>query len=221
MMFLYAKLFLITALIYGITPSMPFAATNPHSVVRSEDGQFVRTSDANCVRTRWSSEHDACATELVRQTESVTSQEKKIVPGKPEARKTNELTHDEKTIYFVFNRSTLTPEGTERLATLARILKADQSVKEAKIVGYADRIGSNEYNQQLSQKRAESVRDYLIDNGYTNARVTETRWVGEEQPSTNCGANEKRAQLIECLQNDRRVEVEMVYLNDKKQAQVK
>ena len=49
-----------------------------------------------------------------------------------------------------------------RLDTLANVLKSDQSVKEAKIVGYADRIGSVSYNEQLSQKRAETVRDYLI-----------------------------------------------------------
>jgi len=56
--------------------------------------------------------------------------------------------------------------------------------------------------------------------GYTNARVTETRWVGEEEPSTNCEAAEKRTQLIACLQKDRRVEVDMVYLNEKQRVQV-
>ena len=156
---------------------------------------------------------------LVVQSERV-AQQKMIVQRKPEMRRTSELTREEKTVYFVFNRSTLTSQGKERLNALASMLKADQSVKESKVVGFADRIGSNDYNQQLSQKRAESVRDYLIENGYTNARVTETRWVGEEEPSTNCGASEGRSKLIECLQNDRRVEIEMVYLNEEQHHQI-
>ena len=55
------------------------------------------------------------------------------------------------------------------------------------------------------------MRDYLIAKGTTNASVTATRWVGESEPSTNCPATHNRAQLITCLHNDRRVEVNIEY----------
>lgn len=189
------------------------AGTDDRSPVRATGGEIVRSSNANCVRTNSLADQDACKPASVMRTERVVQQTKKV-QHKAEPPKTNELSKDEKTVYFDFNGSALTPSAKERLNTLASSLKADQSVKEAMIVGSADRIGTNGYNEQLSQKRAEAVRDYLIENGYTKARVTETRWVGEEKPLTNCAATQKRTQLIACLQNDRRVEVEMVYLTN-------
>ena len=104
----------------------------------------------------------------------------------------------------------MTPEAKNRLNTLVNVLKSDQGIKEARIVGYADRIGSVAYNQQLSQKRAETVRDYLVLNGYTNARVTDTHWVGKSEPTTSCPA-QARSSLIQCLHNDRKVAVEIEY----------
>ena len=65
-----------------------------------------------------------------------------------------------------------------------------------------------------------SLRGLNFEIRCGNARVTETRWVGEEEPSTNCGASEGRSKLIECLQNDRRVEIEMVYLNEEQHHQI-
>ena len=186
------------------------ASPNNQSVLRDGGGQIVRGSNANCVRTSWTTDHDPCAAVAVRQTERI-AKKADVVQQKYVMRKASELRKEEKTVFFVFNKSSLTPEAKERLNTLASTLKADQSVKEAKIVGFADRIGSNAYNERLSQKRAESVRDYLINSGYTNAQVTETRWVGEQEPSTSCASDKKRPQLIECLQDDRRVEVEIVY----------
>jgi outer membrane protein OmpA-like peptidoglycan-associated protein len=174
------------------------AGTDYTDVVRDMEGQIVRSSNGNCVRTQWEACCDACAPQRAAQWR--------------ERRTTDVLTREERTVYFKFNRANLTPEAKQRLDTLADALKSDLSVKEAKIIGYADRIGSVAYNERLSQKRAQTVSAYLIAQGYTNARVTETRWVGKSEPSTNCPATEARPQLIECLQNDRRVEVEIEYL---------
>ncbi|MDX2027943.1 MAG: OmpA family protein [Alphaproteobacteria bacterium] len=190
---------LVLAGCYDMTTADSGCRPDCREVVRDRQGHIVHSSNGNCVRTQWMTDHDACASQYVAQE---TVRERRT-----------ELTKEERTVYFAFDRAALSSESRKRLSTLANTLKSDQSVKEARIVGYADRIGSTSYNEKLSKKRAQAVRDYLVANGYTNARVTETRWVGESEPATNCPA-EARSQLIECLQSDRRVEVEIEYIQE-------
>lgn len=64
-------------------------------------------------------------------------------------------------VLFDFNKYTLKPEARERLAKISGIVLAYPDLK-LQIEGYTDSIGSDEYNQQLSEKRAEAVRDYLV-----------------------------------------------------------
>ncbi|THF65974.1 hypothetical protein E6C76_09185 [Pseudothauera nasutitermitis] len=75
-------------------------------------------------------------------------------------------------------------------------------------VGHTDRLGSNAYNQRLSERRVAAVKSYLVSQGVEAGRIyTEGR--GESQPLTGtaCDAIVNRAELIACLQPDRRVEV--------------
>ena len=199
----YTKTLLLVGLLFVGLASAAKAAVDERAPVYDKTGRIVRTVEAECVRTKWLNDNDRCASRpLVKMVQQQT------------VRKVKDFSKDERTVYFVFDRSFLTEDSKNRLNTLTTALKADVSVKEAKIVGFADRIGRNDYNQRLSQKRAETVRDYLIENGYTKASVTDTRWVGEEEPRANCEGVTPRAKLIDCLQVDRRVEVEMVYLEE-------
>jgi outer membrane protein OmpA-like peptidoglycan-associated protein len=193
------KLFILAGLLLAGVPSIANAEANYHDVVIDSEGEIARNSYGNCIRSSQLTDRDLCPSENVVQQQTVQK-----------TRQTTELTEEQRTVYFQFNRATLTPEAKQRLDTLVSALKSNQSIKEARIVGYADRIGSVSYNQQLSQKRAETVRDYLVANGYTNARVTDTRWVGKSEPTTNC-PKEKRSLLIQCLHNDRKVAVEIEY----------
>ncbi len=118
----------------------------------------------------------------------------------------------ERTVYFDYKRSHLTAEARQTLDSLAEKLKSDSHIKQARVVGYADRIGSDAYNEKLSEARADSVREYLISRGFAKVGSTETRWLGESAPKTDCPKNMKRKKLIECLATDRRVEVEIDYL---------
>jgi outer membrane protein OmpA-like peptidoglycan-associated protein len=198
------KIFLLTALVLTGAAGLARAEANYHDVVRDSEDQIVYDSFGSCVRTKWMVDRDACAPQVMAQQ-----------TVKQQIRRTVALTQEDRTVYFAFDHASLSPEAKDRLNTLVNALKSNESVKEARVVGYADRIGSVAYNQRLSQKRAETVRDYLIANGYTDARVTETRWVGKSEPSTNCPAAAVSAQLIECLHNDRRVEVEIGYKDDR------
>lgn len=67
-------------------------------------------------------------------------------------------------VLFDFNKYTLKPEARERLARISGIVLAYPDLK-LQIEGYTDSIGSEEYNQTLSEKRAEAVRDYIVTSG--------------------------------------------------------
>ena len=108
---------------------------------------------------------------------------------------------------FDFDKAELKSEGKAKLDELPRML---QGVKYEVIqaIGHTDRIGSAKYNQQLSVKRAEAVKKYLVDKGVEPGRIrAEGR--GKTQPLTKpdtCKGKQNKA-LIACLQPDRRVAV--------------
>jgi outer membrane protein OmpA-like peptidoglycan-associated protein len=67
-------------------------------------------------------------------------------------------------VLFDFNKYTLKPEARERLARISGIVLAYPDL-HLNIEGYTDSIGSDQYNQTLSEKRAATVRDYLVTSG--------------------------------------------------------
>ncbi|STS89573.1 outer membrane protein A [Klebsiella variicola] len=77
-------------------------------------------------------------------------------------------------------------------------------------MGFTDRIGSEAYNQQLSEKRAQSVVDYLVAKGIPAGKIS-ARGMGKSNPVTGntCDNVKARAALIDCLAPDRRVEIEV------------
>ena len=111
---------------------------------------------------------------------------------------------------FDFNKADLRPAGKAALDDFLEKMKGiDPEVIIA--VGHADRFGSDDYNQRLSERRAAAVKAYLMSKGVDSNRIhTEGR--GEKQPVTKAGECDgaKSAKTIACLQPDRRVEVEVV-----------
>ncbi|MGA8764781.1 MAG: OmpA family protein [Candidatus Sulfotelmatobacter sp.] len=83
-------------------------------------------------------------------------------------------------VLFDFNKYTLKPEARERLARISGIVLAYPDLK-LEIEGYTDSIGSDEYNQTLSEKRAQAVRDYLVTSGVSMNSVT-ARGLGKADP---------------------------------------
>ncbi len=83
-------------------------------------------------------------------------------------------------VLFDFNKYTLKPEARERLAKISGIVLAYPDLK-LEIDGYTDSVGSDEYNQTLSDKRAEAVRDYLTSSGVSASNV-EARGMGKADP---------------------------------------
>lgn len=111
---------------------------------------------------------------------------------------------------FDFDQSTLRPAGKAALDDF--VIRLD-GIKPDVInaTGHTDRLGSESYNQRLSERRVLTVRTYLISKGVASSRIhTEGR--GESQPVTKAGDCDgaKSRKVIACLQPDRRVEVEVV-----------
>ena len=110
---------------------------------------------------------------------------------------------------FAFDKSMLKPEGKAMLEDLVRQLNgATYDVVSA--TGHTDRFGSNEYNQKLSERRANAVKEYLVSKDILASRI-DAGGKGETQPITKAGecTGAKSAKVIACLQPDRRVDVEM------------
>jgi outer membrane protein OmpA-like peptidoglycan-associated protein len=74
-------------------------------------------------------------------------------------------------VLFDFNQYTLKPGAREKMAKVSGILLAYPGLK-IRLEGHTDAIGSDDYNQTLSEKRAEAVRTYLVDQGVPGDAVS-------------------------------------------------
>jgi len=122
---------------------------------------------------------------------------------------TKRVTLDADTL-FDFNKAVLRPAGRTALDEFLDKIK-DMNPEMIMAVGHADRIGSEGYNQRLSEHRVAAVKTYLVSKGIEASRI-HTEGKGETQPVTKAGecAGKKSAKVIACLQPDRRVEIEVV-----------
>lgn len=114
------------------------------------------------------------------------------------------LTNDQT---FSFNKAILSSAAKARIddevvSKLAACSKIDVIVA----TGHSDRLGSQQYNQKLSEKRAVTVAAYLKSKG-VSAQI-ETRGAGKTQPIKSCDSKLGRKKLIECLAPNRRVVIE-------------
>ena len=110
---------------------------------------------------------------------------------------------------FDFNKATLTNEAKAKLDSevIAR-LKQIRSIRYINVNGHTDRLGSAQYNQKLSEKRAEAVKAYLIAKGADASKI-ETLGFGKTLPVKSCPDQKDRKALIACLAPNRRVVVEV------------
>jgi outer membrane protein OmpA-like peptidoglycan-associated protein len=108
---------------------------------------------------------------------------------------------------FDFDKAELKPEGKEAIdrQVIAKLSQM-QKLELVLVTGHTDRIGTVDYNQALSLRRADAVRDYLVSKGVPKDKI-ETIGMGLKQPLVQCD-QKNRKELIACLAPNRRVEVE-------------
>ncbi|AIY40516.1 Outer membrane protein A precursor [Collimonas arenae] len=95
-----------------------------------------------------------------------------------------------------------------KLDEIASTLSANPQINSVTVTGYTDRLGSDRYNQGLSQRRAEAVKKYLTGQGVAGERLSAVG-KGKANPVVECN-QKRRAELIKCLEPNRRVEVEQI-----------
>src|SRR5450830_166365 len=104
---------------------------------------------------------------------------------------------------FGFDKYKLSNDGTAALDEVVTKLKAHPEFELVMVTGHADRIGSVAYNQKLSERRANAVKQYLVAQGVEDSRL-QAVGKGKSEPVAECkGAKSKK--LIECLAPNRRV----------------
>ena len=103
-------------------------------------------------------------------------------------------------VLFDFNQASLKPGAREKLSKLAGIMLAYPGVYRMEIEGHTDGVGSQDYNQKLSEDRAETVHAYLVKEGIATDRIVAVRGFGKIRPVATNDTPEGR-------QQNRRVEI--------------
>ena len=108
---------------------------------------------------------------------------------------------------FGFDKANLKDEGKAALDEAAAKIKANPEIKAVIVTGHTDRIGSDAYNQKLSERRANQVKDYLAGQG-VDPSIIEAVGKGESEPVVECAGNKATKKLVSCLQPNRRVTIQ-------------
>ncbi len=172
------------------------------SYVGAKKDQYLKDSSGDCVRTsRWKKEDMTveCGAEPVVEA-------KKAPPPPPPPPPPAEPVYEKTTLsagaLFDFNSATLKADGKKAIEAVAENIRSKgASVVDIDIIGHTDSVGSEEYNQQLSVRRATAVRDYIVSNyPKVDASLIDVSGKGESSPIADNKTAEGRAQ-------NRRVEV--------------
>jgi OOP family OmpA-OmpF porin len=130
-------------------------------------------------------------------------------PPKPLARKFDLRTDGT----FEFNKAVLTPDGKKQVDDIVTAMRKESTtVTSAEVIGHADPIGSDKYNQKLSEARANAIRDYMVSQGVPAGAIRvegrgETQLKVTEADCKAKGQAKTRAARIKCFEPNRRVEV--------------
>lgn len=186
--------------------------------LQDSHGVIIRSQNGLCWRSGYWTPADAvagCDGELVPPivkptapdiVPPVAAQHTPVIPPVPKRCDFTVTLSSDQT--FAFNKAVLGRAAKKRidndvLSKLAGCARVDTVL----ITGHADRLGSQQYNQKLSEKRANAVAAYLKSKGVT-AEV-DTLGAGKTQPVTSCTDKLPRKKLIECLAPNRRVVIEV------------
>ncbi len=110
---------------------------------------------------------------------------------------------------FPFDGSQLSEEGSEAIADVVHQVNAANVTNATyTVTGYTDRLGSEAYNQRLSEARAQAAADGLVTSGVAPHQIVSVEGKGPANPVTGSECDGlARKDLIKCLAPDRRVEI--------------
>lgn len=202
----------LSAVLVALLASTGAMAHEIHGYTTSEQsGEVVRNNYGEC----WENTYLDKATNGLVECGDKAKEEKRT-----ETVEVNETVSLKSEFLFGFDKSTLRPEATTTLNELAQRLNNSQ-VQAVRVEGNTDFMGTDAYNQKLSEKRATTVANYLVGQGVPADKITAVG-LGESQAkmTAQCQAEvaklgrkvskaKKRAALIACIEPDRRVDVQI------------
>lgn len=106
-------------------------------------------------------------------------------------------------VYFSFDSA-----EAGNIQDIVNYIETLKQLDSVTLVGHADRLGSDEYNDALSKRRVDAVEAKLINNGVDSSKIT-TDFKGERIPAQSCEDTDS-TELIDCLFANRRVEIEII-----------
>jgi len=216
-----ATLALSSLLVATVTAFSAQAAMSPGHAYDVATGNVVRDGGRACVRTSFWQRENAikeCNPELFPEPKVVAAPAPKPAPAPvvapppppPPAPKVVVAPKPKVMVFgaaalFAVNKAELTPAGEQKLREYREQARAEISAATlVKITGHTDNTGTAEYNQQLSVRRAQTVRDYLVKLG-ANPSIMQVAGVGAANPIADNKTAAGRAE-------NRRVEVEVTGL---------
>lgn len=203
------KLNLIALAFSALIPLSSFAmdtqnGSNPSGYLTDSSGQVVRSGTGLC----WKTSADAvpgvnCDGDSEKQAEvspavNPTAQDDVVASPTDNA----VVKTISEVILFDFDSSDLKFEEIEKLNNIILSLGKDMNMYTLHVTGHADPVGTNKYNQKLSERRTNTVADYLISKG-VEANTLDEASKGESEPVVSCVKKHPNV----CNQPNRRVEI--------------
>ena len=111
---------------------------------------------------------------------------------------------------FDFDKAIIKDKSNQALDEIVTKIKEHGDVQFVLVTGHTDRIGSDAYNQKLSERRATAVRKYLAAHGVDGRRI-KSEGKGEAEPVVDCKGVKGTKPLIECLAPNRRVVIDATH----------
>lgn len=184
-------------------------ATLAVGVVHAEDGywfssagEVVRSGFGEC----WHTGYWAADMSIVGCDGKVAAAPAPVAEPEPVPKPAPAVTSAEATVNFGFDKADLDADAMAAIDTLVSDARSRGAIRAVRLTGHADRIGTEDYNMDLSLRRAGSVSDYLIQRGGVDPQAIEIGGRGEAEPLVGC-EGERGAAAIRCLAPNRRVDV--------------
>ena len=133
-----------------------------------------------------------------------------VVAAKPVCKPVLETITIQSEALFDFDKYTIKGKNNQVLDEVAAKIKEHDDIEFVLVTGHTDKIGSDAYNQKLSERRADAVKKYLASHGIKDVRIKSVG-KGETEPVVDCAGVKGSKKVIECLAPNRRVVVDATH----------
>lgn len=181
----------------------------PYIEIVESQVQKIELELERCLKTAAAASAPPSDASAQREKPVAVATKPSVVEPRPPALEQAEVISLATDALFTFDKSSLEsvlPEARGLLSEFVAKLRQFKTIQRILITGHTDRLGSPAYNSRMSEARAQSIRQFLIDEGFS-ASLIQVAGAGESDPLVTCSGDRATPELRACLQVNRRVEV--------------